>query len=485
MNPFQLQQQLFSRRAFLGSSAMGLGSLALSSLLGQQLGAAESHGGLAGALPAPHFPAKAKRVIYLHMLGAPSQHDLLDHKPLLQTLDGKKAPRSILPERSAFLNSNPNPPLILGSPFKFEQVGQNGLWVSELLPHFKSVVDKTCVIRSMVTDQFNHAPAELLLHTGFPVQGRPSTGAWVTYGLGSENSDLPAYMVLLSGSNLPAGGTADFGAGFLPSVYQGVRARSKGDPVLFLSNPEGMDRAGRRRHLDALAALNHETLKDFGDPETATRIAQYEMAFRMQASVPEVMDISKEPQAVLDAYGAKPGAASFANNCLLARKLCESGVRFVQLFDWGWDSHGTGHHDDLEHSLVGKCRQTDQPIAALLKDLEQRGLLEDTLVVWTGEFGRTAVMEARNGNVTFKGRDHHPGCFTSWIAGGGVKAGTVYGQTDEWGQKVVENPVHVYDFQATLLHLLGMDHTRLTYRFQGLDFRLTNFRGNVVKGLLA
>ncbi|MEN9362170.1 MAG: hypothetical protein RL095_3705 [Verrucomicrobiota bacterium] len=456
MNPFQLQQQLFSRRAFLGSSAMGLGSLALSSLLGQQLGAAESHGGLAGALPAPHFPAKAKRVIYLHMLGAPSQHDLLDHKPLLQTLDGKKAPRSILPERSAFLNSNPNPPLILGSP-----------------------------IRSMVTDQFNHAPAELLLHTGFPVQGRPSTGAWVTYGLGSENSDLPAYMVLLSGSNLPAGGTADFGAGFLPSVYQGVRARSKGDPVLFLSNPEGMDRAGRRRHLDALAALNHETLKDFGDPETATRIAQYEMAFRMQASVPEVMDISKEPQAVLDAYGAKPGAASFANNCLLARKLCESGVRFVQLFDWGWDSHGTGHHDDLEHSLVGKCRQTDQPIAALLKDLEQRGLLEDTLVVWTGEFGRTAVMEARNGNVTFKGRDHHPGCFTSWIAGGGVKAGTVYGQTDEWGQKVVENPVHVYDFQATLLHLLGMDHTRLTYRFQGLDFRLTNFRGNVVKGLLA
>ncbi|MEN9358965.1 MAG: hypothetical protein RL095_500 [Verrucomicrobiota bacterium] len=337
----------------------------------------------------------------------------------------------------------------------------------------------------MQTDQFNHAPAELLLHTGFPVQGRPSTGAWVTYGLGSENSDLPAYMVLLSGSNLPAGGTSDFGAGFLPSVYQGVRARSKGDPVLFLSDPAGMKRDDRRRHLDALGSLNQETLRDFGDPETATRIAQYEMAFRMQASVPEVMDISKEPQAVLDAYGAKPGQASFANNCLLARKLCESGVRFVQLFDWGWDSHGTNAGDDLLHSLPEKCRQTDQPVAALLKDLEQRGLLEDTLVVWTGEFGRTAVMEARNGNVSFKGRDHHPGCFTSWIAGGGVKAGTVYGQTDEWGQKVVENPVHVYDFQATLLHLLGMDHTRLTYRFQGLDFRLTNFRGNAIKGLLA
>lgn len=476
---FSLQH---SRRAFLSNSLIGMGGLA--SLLDQQLKASDSNGGLSGALAAPHFPAKAKRVIYLHMLGGPSQHDLLDHKPLLQTLDGKQAPRSILPERSAFLNTNPKPPRILGSPFKFEQVGSNGLWVSEVLPHFKTVVDKTCVIRSMVTDQFNHAPAELLLHTGFPVQGRPSTGAWVTYGLGSENSDLPAYTVLLSGPQFPAGGSSDFGSGFLPSVYQGVRARSKGDPVLFLSNPEGMDRGGRRRHLDALNDLNQETLKDFGDPETATRILQYEMAFRMQVSVPNVMDISKEPQSVLDAYGAKPGEASFANNCLLARKLCESGVRFVQLFDWGWDMHGTGVDNDIRNALPKKCGQTDRPIAALLKDLEQRGLLEDTLVVWIGEFGRTAVMEARNGDTRFLGRDHHPGCFTSWIAGGGVKAGTVYGQTDEWGQKVVENPVHVYDFQATLLHLLGMDHTRLTYRFQGLDFRLTNFRGNTVKGIM-
>ncbi len=486
---------LLTRRHFLGATTQSFGAAALAgligdSLLGRKACAAEVapaapglewSKGQPGVLKAPHFPGKAKRVIYIHLAGAPPHLDLFDYKPLLNTWNMKEAPQSLIPKRAAFLSGKPK---ILGTPFQFEQVGQNGQWISELLPHFKTIVDDVCVIRSLSTDQFNHAPAQLLMHTGFPVPGRPSMGSWTTYGLGSESANLPAFIVLLSGGKAPDGGVASYGSGFLPSVYQGVQCRSKGDPVLYLSDPKGMNRDARRSSLDALARLNKIQHDTVGDPETLSRIAQYEMAFRMQASVPEVMDIGEESKETLEAYGAKPGAASFANNCLLARKLCEAGVRYIQLFDWGWDVHGTNPNDDLMHHLPEKCRETDRPVAALIKDLKQRGLLEDTLVVFTGEFGRTAMNEARNGS-TFLGRDHHPGCYTVWVAGGGFKPGMTYGATNEWGTEVVDGKMDTYDLQATLLAAMGVDHTRLTYRFQGLDFRLTNFRGNVNKELIS
>ena len=337
----------------------------------------------------------------------------------------------------------------------------------------------------MNTDQFNHAPAELLLYTGSSRQGRPSMGSWVTYGLGTENSDLPGFVVLISSGVQPSGGQSCWSSGFLPSVFQGVQCRSKGDPVLYVSDPPGMDRAMRRRTLDALQELNEIQGQELGNPETATRIAQYELAFRMQASVPEVMDISREPQAVLDAYGAKPGESSFANNCLLARRLAEQDVRFIQLFDWGWDFHGTGPVEDIRGGLTNKMARTDKPIAALLEDLRQRGLLDDTLVIWGGEFGRTPFREGRTANSDILGRDHYPDCYSMLLAGAGIKRGLSYGQTDELGFAVVENKVHVHDLQATILHLLGFDHTRLTYRFQGRDYRLTDVHGSVVKDILS
>ncbi len=337
----------------------------------------------------------------------------------------------------------------------------------------------------MHTDQFNHAPAELLIYTGSPRAGRPSMGSWVTYGLGSENENLPAFVVLISSGVQPNGGKSSFGSGFLPSVYQGVQCRSQGDPVLFASDPPGMDRDLRRKTLDALSELNRLQAEEMGHPETQTRISQYELAFRMQTSVPEVMDISKEPQSVLDAYGAKPGASSLANNCLLARRLVESGVRFVQLFDWGWDFHGTGAGEGLTSGLTNKCATMDQPIAALIEDLRQRGLLDDTLIVWGGEFGRTPFREGRTAKSDILGRDHYPDCFSMWMAGGGVRGGFEYGATDELGFGITENQVHVHDLQATIMHLLGFDHTRLTYRFQGRDYRLTDVHGQVVQPLLA
>jgi hypothetical protein len=337
----------------------------------------------------------------------------------------------------------------------------------------------------MHTDQFNHAPAELLIYTGSPRSGRPSFGSWMTYGLGSENQNLPAFVVLISSGVQPNGGKNSFGSGFLPSVYQGVQCRSQGEPVLFVSDPPGMDRSIRRKSLDTLGELNAIQANEFGHPETMTRIAQYELAFRMQASVPEVMDISRESQETLDNYGAKPGAASLANNCLLARRLVEAGVRYVQLFDWGWDFHGTGPGEDIRDGLTNKCATMDRPVAALIKDLKQRGLLDETLIIWGGEFGRTPFREGRTATGQLLGRDHYPDCFTMFMAGGGSKGGTEYGQTDELGFAVAENPVHVHDLQATWMHLLGFDHTRLTYRFQGRDYRLTDVHGNVVKPLLA
>lgn len=464
-----------TRRHFLRQCNSGIGALALASLLDGKLWAATAAEGRT------HFAPRAKRVIYLHMAGSPSQLDLFDPKPKLNELNGQPCPDELLEnERFAFIKGHPK---MLGSPHKFAPRGRCGTELSDLLPHLAEVVDEIAVVRSMVTDQFNHAPAQLFLHTGSPRPGRPGMGSWLTYGLGAETEDLPAFAVLVSGKT-PDGGTSLWGSGFLPSVYQGVQFRSQGDPVLYVSNPRGMDAATRRRSLDALRDLNEMQHREVGDPETLTRIAQYEMAYRMQTSVPELMDISSEPASIHAMYGTEPGAMSFANNCLLARRLIERGVRFVQLYHWGWDSHGTGPGDDLIESLPLRCKQTDRASAALIKDLKQRGLLDETLIVWGGEFGRTPMNEERNGSK-FLGRDHHPHAFSIWMAGGGIKPGIAYGATDELGYHAVEGRVHVHDLQATILHLLGLDHTRLTYRFQGRDFRLTDVAGEVVHDLIA
>ncbi len=471
-----------TRRQFFRDCGLGVGSLGLASLLDPNLMAAPAADDpLTPRLP--HFPARAKHIIYLHMAGAPSTLDLFDHKPRLTELNGQPCPESYLRgQQFAFITQGK--PKLLGSPHTFARHGQSGQTMSSILPHLASVADDLCIVRSLHTDQFNHAPAQLFVHTGSPRLGRPGMGSWLSYGLGSENRNLPAFVVLVSGTANPDGGASLWGSGFLPTIHQGVQLRSQGDPVLFLSNPNGMDATGRRQSLDALQALNKLNLEAAGDPEIATRIQQYEMAYRMQTSVPEVMDISKEDQRTHDLYGTKPGQKSFANNCLLARRLVESGVRFVQLYHWGWDSHGESQGGDLRHGLVDRCKETDQPVAALLKDLKARGLLNDTLVVWGGEFGRTPMNEERNGSK-WLGRDHHQHAFTMWLAGGGTKAGTTYGTTDDLGYHVAEDPVHVHDLQATILHLFGMDHERLTYRFQGRDYRLTDVHGKVVQKILA
>ena len=459
-----------TRRAWMLRSGAGLGAAALSQLDGEPI-------------PRRHVAARAKSVIYIHMIGAPSHLDLFDPKPELRRREGEKCPDEFFAgKKLAFIREHPR---LLGTPdegaFRFARCGGSGMEISGLLPHLQGCADELALLRTVRTDEFNHAPAQMFLGTGIGRFGRPSLGAWTSYGLGSENRDLPAYVVLVTGQ-YPGAGNSLFGAGFLPSMHQGVEFRSKGDPVLFLADPDGVDRAARRRVIDGVSHLNAMHLQDFGDPETATRIEQYELAFRMQASVPELMDIGAEPAEVHELYGTQPGKTSFANHCLLARRLVERGVRFVQLFDEGWD-----HHGSVFANLPGKCRQVDRPIAALLHDLRRRGLLDDTLVVWASEFGRTPMAQTDNGEgkKTKAGRDHHMEAYSMWMAGGGVRGGTVFGQTDELGYAAAENPVHVHDVNATILHLLGIDHERLTFRFQGRDHRLTDVAGNVIGGILA
>ncbi len=472
-----------TRRQFFRDCTTGMGTIALASLLNGEASAKPQAMDDPLAPKASHFPAKAKRIIYLHMAGAPSTLDLFDYKPKLNELNGSPCPDSyIRGQQFAFIKDRT--PKLLGSPHQFDKRGKSGQVMSNILPNLATVADELCIIRSMHTDQFNHAPAQLFVHTGFPRPGRPGMGSWLSYGLGTENQNLPSFVVLLSGSVAPDGGASLWGSGFLPTIHQGVQLRSQGDPVMFLSNPAGMDANQRRQTLDALKTLNQLQLESVGDPEIATRIAQYEMAYKMQTSVPAIMDISKEPKEIHEMYGTKPGQKAFSNNCLLARRLVESGVRFVQLYHWGWDSHGESQGNDLRFGLVDRCKETDQACAALLKDLKNRGLLKDTLVIWGGEIGRTPMNEERNGSK-WLGRDHHQHAFTIWMAGGGVKAGFTYGATDELGYHVVENPVHVHDLQATILHLMGLDHEKLVYRFQGRDFRLTDVFGKVVQGVLA
>jgi hypothetical protein len=476
-----LQNQ--TRRQFLKQCQVGLGGLALASLLGDRASAGPNEVVNPLAPKKPHFEPKAKRVIYLHLTGSPPHLDLYDYKPELVKRNGEPCPDEFLKgKRFAFTSGVPK---LLGTPRKFEQHGKGGVWLSDAVPNLHGVADEMCVIRSMFTEQFNHAPAELLLYTGSARSGRPAMGAWVTYGLGSENENLPGYVVLISSGVQPNGGKNSFGSGFLPSVYQGVQCRSKGDPVLYASDPPGMDRSLRRETLDALRDLNELQAQELGHPETLTRIAQYELAFRMQTSVPEVMDISKESKETLEAYGAQPGGASFGNNCLLARRLVEQGVRYVQLFDWGWDFHGTGPGEDIRDGLTKKCATMDKPVAALIKDLKQRDMLKDTLIICGGEFGRTPFREGRTAGGSVLGRDHYPDCYSMWLAGGGAKGGHTHGESDELGFSVAKDKVHVHDLQATILHLLGFDHTRLSYRFQGRDYRLTDVFGNVVRDLVA
>ncbi len=476
-----------TRRTFLERAAGGMGIAALSSLLGNSATAAPSTGapasqGLAGL---PHFPAKAKRIIYLFQSGAPSQMDLFDPKPGMAKHRGEDLPESIRRgQRLTTMTSGQKNFPVAPSIFQFAQHGQSGAWLSEVFPHLSTVADDLCFVRSMFTEAINHDPAITFMQTGSQLAGRPSIGAWSSYGLGSENRDLPAYIVLTS---FGTGRKSDqplydrlWSAGFLPAKHQGVKFRNTGDRVLYLSNPAGMDRELRRDTLDDLAALNRRRFDALGDPEIQTRIAQYEMAFQMQASVPDLLDISKEPQHVLDLYGPEvktPG--TYASNCLLARRLAERDVRFVQLFHMGWD-----HHGGLPPAIRGQCSDTDQPTAGLLKDLKDRGLLDDTLIVWGGEFGRTIYSQGQLTETSY-GRDHHPRCFTMFLAGAGVKKGLTYGATDDFCYNITENPVHVHDLNATILHLMGVEHTRLTYRYQGRDFRLTDIHGEVVRDLLS
>lgn len=482
-----------TRREFFGRTASGLGTAALAWLLGRDSLAAESSSTSRssagqprfGALGAPHFPARAKNVIYLFQNGAPTHVELFDFKPKLQQMHGQPVPQEYLgTKRFSTMTGNPKGKLLLGPVEPFQQRGQSGAWVSAFLPHIASVADDLCFIKSMHTDAVNHAPAISFLLSGAQLPGRPTMGAWLTYGLGSETENLPAFVVMTSVSKGTTCGQIfyDFywGSGFLPSRFQGVKFRGRGDPVLYLSNPDGMSREMRRGLLDDIAKMNEVKLRDFGDPEIATRIAQYEMAYRMQASVPELTDISKERPEVLEAYGPQvQEQGTFAYNCLMARRLVERGVRFVQVMHAGWDQHNS-----ITTELYTQCKDTDQPSAALVKDLKRLGLLEDTLVIWGGEFGRTPFIQGNLEDRKRWGRDHHPYAFTVWLAGGGVKPGLTYGETDDLAMNPVQNPVHVHDFQATVLHLLGLDHERLTYRFQGRDFRLTDVHGQVVKDII-
>jgi len=484
----RLQAQ--TRRHFLRSFSAGVGSMFLGNMALKSAVAGEaselSIDGMRrldfrrdptrplSVLP-PQFAARAKRIIYLHMAGAPSQLELFEHKPDLARLDGQDCPASFLQgKRFAFISGVPK---LLGSQYPFHQAGQSGAWLSDRLPYFEKHVDDVCLIKSMHTDQFNHAPAQLLVHTGNARLGYASMGSWVLYGLGSENQNLPGFIVLISGGKQPDGGKQLWSSGFLPSVYQGVQCRSHGEPVLYLENPKNVSRSLRRSELDAIDEINRQQFAEFGNPETVTRISQYEMAFRMQMEATDALDIRKESSATLAAYGSKPGEESFANNCLVARRLAERGVRFIQLYHWGWDSHGATAREALNLGFADRCREIDQPMAALLSDLKQRGMLEDTLVVWGGEFGRTSMRENRNGAVMqFVGRDHNPGAFTIWLAGGGIRPGYTHGETDAMGYEIAKDPVEIRDLHATILYAMGFDHHRLNYSFQGLDQKLTGVK---------
>jgi len=472
-----------TRRHFFGQCAVGLGQVALTSLLSNgEIHAAQNAQSVNPQSPKlPHFASKAKSVIYLFMAGGPSQLDLFEHKPKLVELSGKPIPESFLKgKRFAFMDSfSREVPKLLGTGRKFQRHGQSGRYVSECLPQLGRVVDDLAFVSSVHTDNFNHAPAKIFVNTGSTRFGRPSMGAWVTYGIGSESQDLPGFVVLQSGPRGPRGGALNWGSGFLPTAHQGVPFQSGGDPILNLTSPSGFNSDRQRQVLQAVRDLNQAHLKETGDPEVATRIASYEMAYRMQTSGPELIDFSKESKETLASYGAEPGARSFANNCLLARRLVERGVRFVQLYHTDWDQHG-GPGTNLNESLDEICRQIDRPCAALIQDLKQRGLLDETLVVWGGEFGRTPMGEQRE----TLGRNHHIDAFTMWFAGGGIKPGQTLGSTDELGFNIIDDKVHVHDIQATILHLLGLDHTQLTFKFQGRDFRLTDVSGAVITKLL-
>jgi hypothetical protein len=470
-----------TRRYFFRECGVGVGKIALASLLTDALA------GRASAAPVtvvnslapkpPHFAPKAKQIIHLFMAGAPSQLDLFDYKPTLAQYEGKPIPPEVIRgQRYAFIRSDA---AVLGPRFKFARHGRSGAELSEMLPHLAKVVDDICIIKSMHTDQFNHAPAQIFLNTGFSQPGRPSIGSWVTYGLGAETSDLPAFIVMSTGSGI-SGGAANWSSGFLPTLYTGVRLRNQGDPILNVTSPAGVDARLQRDSLDLIGSLNRRRLTAEGDPEIATRIASYEMAYRLQTSAPELMDLRGETKATLQMYGADPAKPSFARACLLARRLIERGVRFVNIYHEGWDAH-----TDVAGNLRTNCGATDRASAALIQDLKQRGLLDETLVIWGGEFGRTPMVESNAALGRSLGRDHHPQAFTIWLAGGGVKAGLTHGGTDDLGFHVVDKPVHVHDLQATILHLLGLDHKRLTFRHAGRDFRLTDVHGRVVNELLA
>ncbi|QEH39700.1 DUF1501 domain-containing protein [Chitinophaga sp. XS-30] len=480
--------RFFSRRHFLNDCITGLGATALGSLLGGCNLFSSSGEGMPQSLNpleprAPHFPARARSVIYLHMAGAPSQLEMFDYKPELQKLHNQLCPPSLLEgKRFAFIRGVPK---MLGPQANFKQHGESRAWVSDHLPHFANVVDEVSFLKAVQTDQFNHGPAQLFMHTGSARLGRPSIGSWVTYGLGSENSNLPGFVVLTSGGKTPDAGKSVWGSGFLPSVYQGVQCRSKGDPVLYLTDPAGMDRDMRYQSIQAINAVNKQEYETFKDPEILSRISQYELAYKMQISVPGVMDINSEPAYIHELYGTQPGKESFANNCLLARKLVEKGVRFVQLFDWGWDAHGTDEGLSIDYGLRNKCREIDKAMSALLLDLKQRGLLDETLVVWGGEFGRTPMQENRDGKeMPYMGRDHHVEAFTMWMAGAGIRKGFSWGETDEIGFGAVKGKVAVHDIHATMLQQLGFDHEKLTYQFQGRPFRLTDVEGHIINEIL-
>ena len=477
MDPYEQARLAITRRHFFSRTSTGLGIAALSSLLSSE---ARAEGGLPGL---PHFPPKAKRVIYLFQHGAPSQLDLFDYKPNLTKQRGTDLPESVrmgqrLTGMTAFQAKFPTAPSI----FKFAQHGQSGMWLSELLPHTAKVADEIALVRSLQTDAINHDPAVTFFQTGFQLAGRPSIGSWIAYGLGSENKDLPAFVVMVSQGGGASQALADrqWGSGFLPTKYQGVKFRSGTDPVLYLSNPPGYSPEARRRFLDDLSKLNELNFQKYQDPEIATRIAQYEMAYKMQSSVPELTDLSNEPESIFEMYGPdahKPG--TYAANCILARRLAERGVRFIQLFHRGWDQHG-----NLPREIRKQTTETDQPSAALIQDLKQRGMLKDTLIVWGGEFGRTVYSQGTLTEDNY-GRDHHPRCFSMWLAGGGIRGGAIYGETDDYCYNIVKDPVDVHDLHATILHCLGVDHTKLTYKFQGRHFRLTDVKGNPVRGILA
>ena len=485
-----------TRRQFLGWGMGGLGAFFLNAAMAEPN--ASKNAATAAALPIQHDPSaplsplpppfapKVRRVIYLHMGGSPSQLELFDHKPELTKFNGRDCPEVYLKgKRFAFITGVPK---LMGSKFPFHQAGRSGIWMSDRLPYLEKRIDDLCVINSMRTDQFNHAPAQLLVQTGDPRIGHASLGSWVTYGLGSENQNLPGFIVMSSlTSTVANAGKPMWGSGFLPSVYQGVQCRTAGEPVLYLDNPKGVSRAERREVLDAVDEINRQSYAQFGNPETVARIAQYEMAFRMQLEASDAMDITREPESVRARYGAEPGKTSFANNCLVARRLAERGVRFIQLYHWGWDSHGTPVDQGVNVGLVDCCHATDQPTAALLGDLQERGLLEDTLIVWGGEFGRTPMQENRGGEeMKYVGRDHHPEAFSIWLAGGGIKKGICHGATDDLGYDIVRDPVEVRDLHATMLYLLGFDYRTFSYPYQGLDQKLTGVKpARVISEILA